>query len=199
MPLTICNDRGVAYAAYAFDFDGTLVDTTDLNHRCVQASLAAHGITVSLGWVAERPVFTAAQLRRRLGIGADALPEDSYLTAAQTHWHANTDLLRPIHAGASAAREAAERAPVAVVTANYAALARRALTLVGLDDLPWLIVGREEVPHSKPAPDVYLYAARQMGVAPGECLAHEDTDEGISAARAAGMDVIDIRERGWRP
>lgn len=42
----------------------------------------------------------------------------------------------------------------------------------------------------KPAPDVFLHAARSMGVAPGDCLVVEDSPNGIRAARAAGMDVL---------
>ncbi|WP_328936223.1 MULTISPECIES: HAD family phosphatase [unclassified Streptomyces] len=187
-----------AFDAYAFDFDGTLADTADVNHRAVRASLAAHGVTVSLAWVVAAPVFTAAQLRRRLGLTPAALPEETFVEAARAYWLTHTDLIRPIHATARIARAAAAHAPVAVVSANYSDIVRRGLTVVGLDDLPWTVVGRDDVPHAKPAPDAYLHAARLLDVAPGRCLAHEDTDDGIAAATAAGMNVVDIRRRPWQ-
>ncbi|MGW7514594.1 HAD family hydrolase [Streptomyces sp. NPDC054796] len=187
-----------SYAAYAFDFDGTLADTADVNHGAVLASLADHGITVSRDWLTARPAFTAPQLRRRLGISPAALPDDTFVKAARAYWFAHTDQIRPIAAAASAVRTAAAHAAVAVVTANYAAIVRHGLSIVGLDDIPWTIVGRDDVARTKPAPDPYLRAARLLDVSPRECLAHEDTDDGVTAATAAGMHVIDIRHRPWR-
>ncbi len=84
------------------------------------------------------------------------------------------------------------------MSANYSDIVRRGLTVVGLDDLPWTVVGRDDVPHAKPAPDAYLHAARLLDVAPDRCLAHEDTDDGVAAATAAGMNVVDIRRRPWQ-
>ncbi len=191
-------EDGLGYAAYAFDFDGTLADTTELNHACVLTALAAHGITVTPQWLAAEPVFTARQLRRRLGIPPASLPQRTFAEAARAHWFAHTDRIRPIPAAAAAARAAAEHAAVAVVSANYSDIVRHGLALVGLDDLPWTIVGRDHVPHPKPAPDAYLHAARLLNIAPTRCLAHEDTDEGITAATAAGMPVIDVRQHPWQ-
>lgn len=185
------------YAAYAFDFDGTLADTADINNGSVQAALAAHGITVSLAWVAAEPSVTATQVRRRLGLSPAALPDDTFVTAARAYWFTHTDQIRPIAAAARAARAAADHAPVAVVSANYSDVVRHGLTVVRLDDLPWIIIGRNDVPRTKPAPDPYLHAAHLLGIAPGQCLAHEDSDEGVTAAISAGMNVIDIRHHAW--
>ncbi|MFH8838318.1 HAD family hydrolase [Streptomyces sp. NPDC017868] len=195
---TATRATGRVYAAYAFDFDGTLADTADVNLRAVQASLAAHGITVPLAWVTADPAFTAPQLRRRLRIDPDALPDDTFVEAARAYWFSHTDRIRPIPAAAAAARAAADHAGVAVVSANYADIVRHGLSVIHLDDLPWTVVGREDVPRTKPAPDPYLHAAGLLGVHPSACLAHEDTDEGVIAAGAAGMDVIDIRHRPWQ-
>ncbi len=164
----------------------------------MHAALAAHGIAVPLARLAADPVFTAAQLRRRLRIGQDALPDGSFVQAARAYWFAHTDRIRPIPTAEAAARTAAEHAGVAVVSANYADIVRHGLSVIRLDDLPWTVVGREDVPRTKPAPDPYLHAAALLGVHPGAWLAHEDTDEGVLAAGAAGMDVIDVRHRPWR-
>ncbi|MEU4346164.1 HAD family phosphatase [Streptomyces sp. NPDC023838] len=190
--------RGTGHAVYAFDFDGTLADTTDLNHRAVQASLAAHGISVPLAWLHADPAFTAGRLRDRLQLGPADLPENSFVEAARAYWFANTDRIRPIATATATVRAAAEHAALAVVSANYHDVIHHGLALVGLDDLDWTIVGRDDVPRPKPAPDAYLHAARLLGVEPRDCLAHEDTDEGITAATAAGMEVIDVRRRDWR-
>lgn len=186
------------YAAYTFDFDGTLADTAAVNHAAVLASLGAHGITVTPAWLAAEPVFTAAQLRRRLALPPTALPEDTFVHEARAYWFAHTDQILPITAAATAARAAAEHAAVAVVSANYSDIVRAGLTIIGLDDLPWTVVGRDHVTHPKPAPDAYQHAAHLLRVDPGRCLAHEDTDEGITAATTAGLHVLDIRQLSWR-
>ena len=51
----------------------------------------------------------------------------------------------------------------------------------------------EDVTRQKPAPDIYLEAARRLGVAPQCCRAYEDTDLGLDAIRAAGMEAVDVR------
>jgi beta-phosphoglucomutase-like phosphatase (HAD superfamily) len=53
-----------------------------------------------------------------------------------------------------------------------------------------VIVSADEMAHGKPAPDVYLEAARRLGVSPGACLVVEDSLNGVLAARAAGMTVV---------
>ncbi|KAA3655749.1 MAG: HAD family hydrolase, partial [Calditrichaeota bacterium] len=56
------------------------------------------------------------------------------------------------------------------------------------------VVGSDAVKNHKPAPDVFLEAARQIGIDPAKCCAFEDSDMGIKSARAAGMDVVDVRK-----
>jgi beta-phosphoglucomutase-like phosphatase (HAD superfamily) len=60
----------------------------------------------------------------------------------------------------------------------------------GAGDVLGAIVSSDEVPHGKPAPDVYLVAASQLGVDPGRCLVVEDSVNGVKAGKAAGMYVV---------
>jgi HAD superfamily hydrolase (TIGR01509 family) len=55
------------------------------------------------------------------------------------------------------------------------------------------IVTADDVKHGKPAPDIFLEAARRLGVAPERCYAFEDGELGLQSARAAGMVAIDVR------
>ncbi|HTG44581.1 MAG TPA: HAD-IA family hydrolase, partial [Verrucomicrobiae bacterium] len=56
------------------------------------------------------------------------------------------------------------------------------------------VVTSEDVEKQKPAPDIFLEAARRLGVPPQHCRAYEDTDLGLQAIRSAGMEAIDVRE-----
>jgi beta-phosphoglucomutase-like phosphatase (HAD superfamily) len=60
-------------------------------------------------------------------------------------------------------------------------------------------VSSEEVPRGKPAPDVYLETARRLGVDPARCAAVEDSENGIRAAKAAGMRVIALPNPRYPP
>ncbi|MEU3510728.1 HAD family hydrolase [Streptomyces longwoodensis] len=84
------------------------------------------------------------------------------------------------------------------MSAHYGDAVRHGLTVVGTGGLLCTVIGRDEVTHTTPAPDAYLHAAGVMDVEPARCLAHEDADEGITAATRAGMPVIAIRDRPWQ-
>ena len=74
-----------------------------------------------------------------------------------------------------------------------------ALELAGLAHLFQATVSSEEVPRGKPAPDVYLEAARRLGVAPEHAAAVEDSHNGIRSAKAAGMLVVAIPNPAYPP
>ena len=69
------------------------------------------------------------------------------------------------------------------------------LERAGIAELFAAVVSSEEVARGKPAPDVYLEAARRLGVEPGRCAAVEDSSNGIRSAHAAGMRVLAHPER----
>jgi HAD superfamily hydrolase (TIGR01509 family) len=67
------------------------------------------------------------------------------------------------------------------------------LTHLGIRHLFQAVVTSEDVTRQKPAPDIFLEAARRLGVAPQFCRAYEDTELGLQAIRAAGMEAVDVR------
>lgn len=93
--------------------------------------------------------------------------------------------------GAAEALRAAAAGRYAVVTSCPLRVARRLLQLADLP-APAVLVTAEDVTNSKPAPDCYLLAAERLGARADRCLVLEDTEHGVAAARAAGMDVIAI-------
>lgn len=82
-----------------------------------------------------------------------------------------------------------------VATASPREYREKALAIVGIERFFAGGVSAEEVEHPKPHPDIYLKAAKSLGVDPARCLAVEDAAAGVESARAAGMDVLGVRDR----
>jgi HAD superfamily hydrolase (TIGR01509 family) len=101
------------------------------------------------------------------------------------------------------AREAVERIgarwPLALASSSNRELIDLALELLGVTGHFRATVSSEEVPRGKPAPDVYLEAARRLGVDPKRAAAVEDSHNGIRAASTAGMRVVAIPNRHFPP
>jgi HAD superfamily hydrolase (TIGR01509 family) len=101
------------------------------------------------------------------------------------------------------AREAvvalASRWPLAIASSANRPIIDLALELAALSDCFQAAVSSEEVAHGKPAPDVYLEAARRISREPQSCAAVEDSANGLRAAAAAGMGVIAIPNRAFPP
>ncbi|MFD7030219.1 HAD family hydrolase [Streptomyces sp. NPDC059917] len=188
------------YAARIFDFDGTLVDTGDLNVAAVHAALSEHGLPdVPLAWMRTAPLADLTALRRRLRTDLEARLECTdadVVRSARAHWLANAHRAVPIPRMVALARAAARRGPVAVASANDGAIVRAGLAAAHLSGLVTVVVAREDVTRLKPAPDAFQAAARSLDVPAERCLVYENTDEGVAAARAAGMHVVDVRNLG---
>ena len=106
----------------------------------------------------------------------------------------------PLIPGAvEAVERLARRWPLGLASSSNRELIDAALELSGLDRLLRATVSSEEVARGKPSPDVYLEAARRLGVAPARCAAVEDSHSGISSARAAGMRVVAIPNASYPP
>jgi HAD superfamily hydrolase (TIGR01509 family) len=106
----------------------------------------------------------------------------------------------PLLDGAVEAVEAlAGRWPLGLASSSNRELIDLVLRVSGLERWFAATVSSEEVPRGKPAPDVYLDAARRLDVAPERCAAVEDSENGISSAKAAGMRVVAIPNPRYPP
>ncbi|MDO0929016.1 HAD hydrolase-like protein [Streptomyces sp. TG1A-8] len=187
----------MGYSARIFDFDGTLVDTGTLNLTSCHAALCCYtSITVPCASLQLAPLGDLAAFRRWLiREHKVVLPctDAEWVAAVRVRWLASAvDHLRELPA-ARLARAAAARGPVAVASSNDGQVVRAGLRFIGLAETISTVVAREDVAALKPAPDAYLAAAAQLDVPAQECLAYENTDEGVLAAQTASMDVIDVR------
>jgi HAD superfamily hydrolase (TIGR01509 family) len=96
-------------------------------------------------------------------------------------------------------RELGERWLLGVASSSNRPIIELVLDRMGVRDRFTAVVSSEEVANGKPAPDVYLAVARELGVHPAACAAIEDSTNGIKAAVAAGMRTIAVPNRQFRP
>jgi HAD superfamily hydrolase (TIGR01509 family) len=106
----------------------------------------------------------------------------------------------PLIPGAvDAVRRVGARWPLAIASSANRELIDVVVAAAGLADLIRVSVSSEEVGRGKPAPDVYLEAARRLGVDAPRCAAVEDSHNGLRSARAAGMRVIAVPNLHFPP
>jgi beta-phosphoglucomutase family hydrolase len=190
------------FAGYIFDLDGTLIDTMPLHYRAWDEAMRHAGLSCpldedffySLGGVPTRRV--AGLLARHYGLAIDTErvfhAKEKLFTALQQ----DARLIEPV---AAFARRAAATHPVAVASGGPRDIVRRSLELAGLAPLFPVVVTADDVTNGKPAPDMFLLAARLMKVPAAQCLVFEDAEPGLQAARAAGMACVHVASRKRRP
>ena len=187
--------------AVVFDLDGVIVDSEAIWDEVRERYIREHGgrydAEAQRAMMGMSSTEWSAYIHDELGVSAS--PEQINadvveLMAARYREHL------PLVPGA---REAVVRMacslPCGLASSSNRPLIDLVLELAELAELFRATVSSEEVPRGKPAPDVYLEAARRLDVAPGRCVAVEDSHAGIRSAKAAGMRVIAIPNPHYPP
>lgn len=181
------------HQAIVFDMDGTLIDTESIYVRTfIDAArhmgfeIEAHVLHTLVGLPGGQ---FQARLRAHLG---EAFP---YAEHREAYLARRTELLEagiPIKPGALEllAHLEATGTPMAIATAATRLNAEDNLRRTGLRHRFAVLLTRDDVPNSKPNPDLFLHAAAGLGIAPGDCVAVEDSHNGVRAAHAAGMMTV---------
>src|SRR5437762_4031689 len=178
-----------------FDCDGTLADTMPLHWRAWQVITARHRLNLpedrfyALGGVPSRDILK--MLSQEQGVAIDHLAVAKEKEAEYLPLIAQVE---PINAVVGIARENFGKLPMAVASGGTSHGIEQVLTHLGIRSLFQTVVTSEMVKNQKPAPDIFLEAARRLGVAPQFCRAYEDTDLGMQAIRTAGMQAVDVRQ-----
>ncbi|MEO8470466.1 MAG: HAD family phosphatase [Chloroflexota bacterium] len=179
--------------AVIFDLDGVLVDSEIWWHEERVDWARQRGLL----WTHEDSAHVmganssdwARIMRERMALppNEEAAIEDDIVARVVRRYADGTP---EIQGATDTVRAIAERWPVAIASSAHRAVIDAALHETGLAAMIPIIVSSDDVAHGKPAPDVYLETARQLGVAPETCLVVEDSLNGVRAARAAGMIVV---------
>ncbi len=101
--------------------------------------------------------------------------------------------VEPINVVVGVAREYYGKIPMAVASGGSRRVIEQVLEHLDIRQLFDAVVTNEDVVNQKPAPDIFLEAARRLGVTANLCRAYEDTDLGMRAIKAAGMEAVDVR------
>ncbi|CAL9272594.1 Hexitol phosphatase B [Streptomyces sp. SudanB5_2050] len=179
-----------------FDLDGTLVDSEPNYYEAGRQTLAEYGVddftwTDHEGYVGISTQETVADWKRRYGLRAPveellAVKNRHYLDLARTSARAYPEMRKFVELLAG------EGVPLAVASGSSPEAISAILARTGLDSLLPTVVSADEVARGKPAPDVFLEAARRLGADPADCVVLEDAAPGAAAAHAAGMRCIAI-------
>lgn len=180
-----------------FDCDGVLVDSETIACRIDAELLTAAGFPYTFeeirrNFVGVNTRWMCRLIEERHG---RSLPEDMHERMLAATLAAFEVELAPVDGVAAAIAELPT--PCCVASSSDTARIRHSLELTGLLEFfdPHLF-STQQVAHPKPAPDIFLFAAEQMGVTPQSCLVIEDSLPGVLAARAAGMTVLGFHGAG---
>ncbi len=186
------------FEGYIFDLDGTLVDTMPLHYTAWEAALKKAGLKGSLdenlfyelGGVPSKKV--ALLLGNHHGLSLD--PERVYRDKEEL-FKGSIQKLALVAPVVEFARSVAKTRPIAIASGGTRDVVESTLKKTGLAPLFKVVVTADDVVHGKPAPDMFLLAAKKMGVDPKRCLVFEDGKPGIAAAKAAGMKWVFVPSR----
>lgn len=183
------------YDAVIFDCDGTLVDSMPAHFEAWCEALSLQGV----GGIFKEDVFIAMGGRPTRDIVVDLNSEYGLKLNPETVALAKREAFLKRMNSVCLIREVAEFAetlrgkmPMAIATGGSRYVIEKTLKAVGISDWFDEVVTADDVAEGKPSPDVFLRAAKLMGVEPTRCLALEDAPAGILAAQRAGMQVVAI-------
>jgi len=192
---------GSRIAAVIFDLDGVLLDSEQLWDETREQLAKERGGRWHDRAQRDMMGMSSREWSRYMHetIGLPEPPEEINREVVERLATAYRERLPVIPGAREAVERLAARWPLGLASSSNRELIDLALELLGVRHLFEATVSSEEVARGKPAPDVYLEAARRLGVDPAHTAAIEDSHNGILAAKAAGMRVIAIPNRHFPP
>jgi len=183
------------FGAYLFDCDGTLVDSMPLHYQAWCRTLADHhadqhfpeALFYRLGGVTTAEIVD--RLNRQHGLSMNAAEVAAH---KENHYLTLLDALEPIEPVIQFADTVRQTSPVAVVSGGTRHVVETTLEKAGIRDWFQTVVTPADVANGKPAPDLFLKAAENLGTRPEDCVVFEDGLNGIEGARRAGMTSVFI-------
>jgi len=182
------------YRGYIFDCDGTLADSMPLHLAAWNHALAESGAPLQIDGKAFMSVAGMA-FRQTVEywneVHATKIDADQVVPLRNAFFETSMHTIRPIEPVTTFARQCHERgAAVAVASGGTHDHVLQTLEVIGMGGFFPVVVTAEDVERAKPAPDLFLLAARKLDLPPEDCLVLEDSPLGVQAANACGMDSL---------
>jgi HAD superfamily hydrolase (TIGR01509 family) len=190
-----------APAAVVFDLDGVLIDSEPVWNAAREALVRERGGTwderATTDMMGMSSKEWSSYMHDRLGVPMTPaeINDDVVRRVASTYEHGLPLLPHALET----VRELAAHWPLGLASSSNRPIIDLVLERSGVRACFAAVLSSEEVAHGKPAPDVYLAAARELDVDPKDCAAVEDSTNGIKSAVAAGMRTIAVPNRQFRP
>lgn len=187
--------------AVIFDLDGVILDTEELWNEVREGLARERGGRWSEQAQADMMGMSSVEWSRYMHdvVGLPDPPEESNREVVRRMMQRYSEHLPLIDGAVDAVKRMSARWPLGLASSSNRELIDHALEVSGLAGYFGATVSSEEVERGKPAPDVYLEAARRLSVEPTRCAAVEDSASGIRSAHAAGMRVVAIPNAAFPP
>jgi HAD superfamily hydrolase (TIGR01509 family) len=187
--------------AVVFDLDGVIVDSEQVWDEIRERYTRESGGTYVESATRDMMGMSAPEWSRYMAetLRVPGTPEEINAAIVQRMLERYGEAPPLIPGAVDAVRRIGARWPLAIASSSNPELIEVVLRISGLDTLIREAVSSQEVARGKPAPDVYLEAARRLAAEPAHCAAVEDSHNGIRSAHAAGMRVIAIPNAHFPP
>jgi HAD superfamily hydrolase (TIGR01509 family) len=187
--------------AVVFDMDGVIVDSEqvwdDVREQYTREVGGTYTETATRDMMGMSSVEWSRYMHDALGV--PGTPEEINAEVVRRMLARYGEAPPLIPGAVEAVRECAARWPLAVASSSNPELIEVVLERAGIRELFRAVVSSQEVQRGKPAPDVYLEAARRLGLEPRRCAAVEDSENGLRSARAAEMHVVAVPNPHFPP
>lgn len=184
------------YQAYIFDCDGTLADSMESHYVSWVGAFEKnkakfhfeHDLFISMGGITliETVKILNEKFNDNLNPEQVVIDKEKIFMEQIHHTTAKDDVV-------TFARDLAKQGkPMAVASGGTRNTVHSVLEFIGIKDLFPIVVTQEDTTNGKPAPDIFLLAAKKIGTPAKDCLVFEDSKSGFMAAQAAGMDYVKV-------
>ena len=187
--------------AVVFDMDGVIVDSEqvwdDVREEYVRETGGTYTASATRDMMGMSSVEWSRYMAAELGVPGSPQEINAEIVRRMLARYGEAPPL--IDGAVEAVRMAASRWPLAIASSSNPELIEVVLRAAESRELFPVTVSSQEVARGKPAPDVYLEAARRLAVEPARCVAVEDSHNGIRSAKAAGMRVVAVPNPHFPP
>ena len=186
------------YEAFLYDCDGTLADNMMAHKLAYKEVAATYGIDLDINIIDETAgwptVLVAKELGRRYNV---ELPDTFAVEKSTVFINKHIENTQPVVFVLEHLKKNVGRVKIGVVSGGSRSTVSKTLAVLGLTESIDVLVCAGETSYGKPAPDPFLKAAHDLGVAPEKCMVFEDGVPGTKAAEAAGMKWIRVDKIGF--